>query len=57
MPDGLFVLWQFHRGQWSRATGPVPHAEAVRMRDAATASGKSVLYRVLPAHLTPDDTP
>lgn len=57
MPDGLFVLWQFHHGQWSRATNPIPHKEAMRMRDAATASGKSVLYRVLPVHLTPQDTP
>lgn len=57
MPEGLFVLWQFYRGAWSRATSPVPRQEAERMRAAAVASGKAVLYRILPAHLTPDDTP
>lgn len=57
MSQALFVLWQFHGGQWSRATNPVPRWEAERMRDAAVSAGKDVLYRVLPSHLTPQDTP
>lgn len=50
-----FVLWQCRNGTWTRATGPVPLAEAERMQLAAMASTKpeQAQYRVLPENETP----